>query len=175
MKNLIPSSLQTRALALASIFCAASASLQAQFIDLTANNIKVVFKNVDVVNSAGQTVTGTQATATLTETDSNGVITAKKQTFVQVSDGTGGTEQLVTQETTTATPDPFTGNFAVEKITKVRTTPVDTSGTAIGSTTVATTIEDEADVDEDDLDLPPTTTFTPVDPDLDIPVVISAE
>ena len=175
MKNLVPSSLQTKALALDSIFCAASASLHAQFIDLTANNIKVVFKNVDVVNSAGQTVTGTQATATLTETDSSGVITAKKQTFVQVSDGTGGIEQLVTQETTTATPDPFTGNFAVETITKVRTTPVDASGTAIGSTTVATTIEDEADVDEDDLDLPPTTTFTPVDPDLDIPVVISAE
>ena len=103
------------------------------------------------------------------------MITAKKQTFVQVSDGSGGNEQLVTQETTTATPDPFTGNFAVETITKVRTTPVDASGTATGSTTVSTTIEDEADVDEDDLDLPPTTTFTPVDPELDTPVVVSAE
>ena len=57
----------------------------------------------------------------------------------------------------------------------MRTTPVDASGTATGSTTVSTTIEDEADVDEDDLDLPPTTTFTPVDPELDTPVVISAE
>lgn len=174
MKKLNPSSLQTKALALASIFCAASASLQAQFIDFS-NNVKVVFKNVEVVNSAGETVSGTQATATVTETDSNGVITAKKQTFVQVSDGSGGNEQLVTQETTTATPDPFTGNFAVETITKVRTTPVDASGTATGSTTVSTTIEDEADVDEDDLDLPPTTTFTPVDPELETPVVISAE
>ena len=142
-----------------------------QFIDFT-NNVKVVDKTVDVVNSAGETVSGTQATSTVTETDSNGVITAKKQTFVQVSDGSGGNEQLVTQETTTATPDPFTGNFAVETITKVRTTPVDASGTATGSTTVSTTIEDEPDVDEDDLDLPPTTTFTPVDPELDIPVVI---
>ena len=148
--------------------------VQAKIIDF-ANNVKVVFKTLDVVNAAGATVSATQATATVTETDSNGVITAKKQTFVQVSDGSGGNEQLVTQETTTATPDPFTGNFAVETITKVRTTPVDASGTATGSTTVSTTIEDEADVDEDDLDLPPTTTFTAVDPELETPVVISAE
>ena len=174
MNTLISTNLRTKALAFASLFCAGSATVQAQFIDFT-NNVKVVFKTVDVVNSAGATVSATQATATVTETDSNGVITAKKQTFVQVSDGSGGNEQLVTQETTTATPDPFTGNFAVETITKVRTTPVDASGTATGSTTVSTTIEDEADVDEDDLDLPPTTTFTPVDPELDTPVVISAE
>ena len=118
----------------------------------------------------------TQATATVTETDSNGVITAKKQTFVQVSDGSGGNEQLVTQETTTATPDPFTGNFAVtdhhEGAHNSRRCKRNRNRR---STTVSTTIEDEADVDEDDLDLPPTTTFTPVDPELDTPVVISAE
>ncbi|MDB4358030.1 hypothetical protein N9Z22_01420, partial [bacterium] len=90
-------------------------------------------------------------------------------------DGNGGLEQIVTQETTTATPDSFTGNYAVEAITKVRTTPVDGSGTAIGSTTVSTTIVDDADVEEEDLNLPPTTTFVPVDPELDTPIVISAE
>ena len=117
MKTLISTNLRTKALAFASLFCAGSASVQAQFIDFT-NNVKVIFKTVDVVNSAGETVSGTQATATVTETDSNGVITAKKQTFVQVSDGSGGNEQLVTQETTTATPDAFTGNFAQRQLTQ---------------------------------------------------------
>ena len=159
---------------LGALLLSSSASLQAQFIDLT-QNVKVVFKNVDVTNSAGETVTATQATATVTEVDSDGVITAKRQTFVQVSDGNGGLEQIVTQETTTATPDSFTGNYAVEAITKVRTTPVDGSGTAIGATTVSTTIVDDADVEEEDLNLPPTTTFVPADPELDTPIVISAE
>jgi hypothetical protein len=38
-----------------------------------------------------------------------------------------------------------------------------------------TTVVNEEDVDEADLDLPPTTTFVPVDPELDTPIVISAE
>ncbi len=161
-------------LILSALLLASSASLQAQFIDFT-QNVKVVFKNVEVQNSTGQTITATQATATVTEVDSDGVITAKRQTFVQVPNGSGGLEQIVTQETTTATPDAFTGNYAVENVTRVRTTPVDEDGEAIGSTAVSTSIVDDSDVTEEDLNLPPTTTFVPVDPELDIPVVISAE
>jgi hypothetical protein len=172
MKTMFLNAFRTKALAVASLFCAGS--LQAQFIDLTANNIKVVFKTVDVVNSAGATVSATQATASVVSTDASGTITSKEQTFVQVSDGSGGIEQIINQVTKTATVDAFSGNYAVETITKVRTTPVDANGTATASTSIATTIEDETDVEAANLDLPPTTTFTPVDPNLDTPVVISA-
>jgi hypothetical protein len=172
MKNIVTNAFRTKALAIASLFCAGS--LQAQFIDFTANNIKVVFKTVDVVNSAGATVSATQATASVVSTDASGTITSKEQTFVQVPDGSGGIEQIVNQVTKTATVDAFTGNYAVETITKVRTTPVDANGTATGSTSVATTIEDESNVETSNLDFPPTTTFTPIDPNLDTPVVISA-
>ena len=173
MKNIVP--LRLKALALTSIFCAASANLQAQFISFDTNNVKVVFENVDLVNSAGDTVSATQATAIVTETDSSGVITSKKQTFAVVSDGSGGTEQLVTQETKTATPDPTTGIFEIVTIEQKKATPVDETGAATGSTVTATTFDIESDVDEDDLDLPPTATFTEVDEELDVPVVLSLE
>jgi hypothetical protein len=172
MKKIVTNAFRTKALAIASLVCAGS--LQAQFIDLSANNIKVVFKTVDVVNSAGATVSATQATASVVSTDASGTITSKEQTFVQVPDGSGGIEQIVNQVTKTATVDAFTGNYAVETITKVRTTPVDASGTATGSTSIVTTLEDDTDVEAANLDLPPTTTFAPVDPNLDTPAVISA-
>ena len=60
MKDIVTNGFRTKAIAIASLFCAGS--LQAQFIDLSANNLKVVFKTVDVVNSAGATVSATQAT-----------------------------------------------------------------------------------------------------------------
>ena len=172
MKNIVTKAFRTKALAIASLFCAGS--LQAQFIDLTANNIKVVFKTVDVVNSAGATVSATQATASVVSTDANGKITSRKQTFVQVPDGSGGTEQIVTQVLVVATPDGFVvGTYDVAKTTKVRTTPVLANGT-LGTTSTVTTDDDITDVLEVDLDLAPTTTFTPVDPNLDTPVVIRA-
>lgn len=174
MKKMIRSS-RVKALALASIFCAASANLQAQFISFDNNNVKVVFENVDLENSAGDTVTATQATAVVTETDASGVITSRTQTFAIVSDGSGGTEQVVTQETVTATPDPVTGVFEVVTIEQKKTTPVDVTGTAIGSTVTQTDFDFQSEVDEDDLDLPPTATFVTVDDELEAPVVISLE
>jgi len=172
MKNIVTNAFRTKALAIASFFCAGS--LQAQFMDLTANNIKVVFETVDVVNSAGATVSATQATASVVSTDANGKITSKKQTFVQVPDGSGGTEQIVTQVIVIATPDGFgVGTFDVDKTTKVRTTPVLANG-SLGSVTIVTTEDNRLDVEQNDLGLPPTTTFTPVNPELDTPVVISA-
>ena len=173
MKNIVP--IRLKALALISIFCAASGNLQAQFINFSNNNVKVVFKNVNVENSAGETVSGTQATAIVTETDESGVITSKKQTFIVVSDGSGGNEQLVTQETKTATPDQVTGIFEVVTIEQTKTTPVDETGTATGSTSTATVFDIQSEVNEDDLDLPPTATFTEVDEELDVPVVLSLE
>jgi len=173
MKNMITSSLRVKALALVSVLCAASGNLQAQFLNTT--NLKPIFKTVTTVNSAGETVTGVQASASTFVTDANGIITSKTQTEVQVSDGAGGQEKIVNQITTTATPDPVTGNYEVVTIDKKKTTPVDASGTPTGSTVTVNTFTDDTDVDEDDLDLPPANTFTPVDPELDIPVVISAE
>ena len=173
MKNIVL--LRLKALALTSIFCAASANLQAQFINFDTNNVKVVFEKVNVENSAGETVNGTQATAIVTETDASGVITSKKQTFTIVSDGSGGTEQLVTQETKTATPDPTTGIFEIVTIEQKKVTPVDETGAATGSTVTATTFDIESDVDEDELDLPSTATFAVVVEELDTPVVISLE
>jgi hypothetical protein len=173
MKKIIHFSARIKVLALASVFCAASGNLQAQFLDAT--NLKPVFKIVTTTNSAGETVTGVQASASTYSTDANGVITSKQQTEVQVSDGDGGQEKVVNQITTTATPDPITGNYEVVTITKEQTTPVNANGAATGSTVTVNGISDETDVDEDDLGLPTATTFTPVDPELDIPVVISAE
>jgi hypothetical protein len=107
-------------------------------------------------------------------TDASGAITSKSQTFVQVPDGSGGTEQIVTQVRVVATPDGFgVGTYNVDKTTKVRTTPVLANGN-LGTTTTVTTDDDSTDILEIDLDLAPTTTFTPVDPNLDTPVVISA-
>lgn len=173
MKNMIPSSLRVKALALVSVLCAASGNLQAQFLDST--NLKPVFKIVTTVNSAGETVTGVEASASTYSTDANGVITSKQQTEVIVSDGAGGQEKIVNQITKTATPDPVTGKYEVTTLIKKQTTPVDASGTAIGSTVTVNTLTDDTDVDEDDLNLPAATTFTPVSPELDTPVVISAE
>lgn len=163
-------------LLLSALLLASSTSLQAQFIDLTRSDIKVVFTTVNVVNSSGDTVTATQATAAVTEIDpATGEITAKRQTYVQVPDGNGGQETIVTQEATVATVDPVSGAFDVETTTQVLTTPVDAVGTPIAPTVTQETVVNVNDVDEADLDLPPTTTFVPVDPELDIPVVISAE
>jgi hypothetical protein len=177
MKTMFRNAIRTKALAVASLFCAGS--LQAQFIDLNADNVKVVFKTVDVVNSAGETVSASQATVSVVSTDASGTITSKEQTFVQVPDGSGGTEQIVEQVTTTATVDAFTGNYAVEAVSKKRTTPVevdaDGDATATASTKVSTTIADLSNVKEEDLDLPPTTTFTVVSDELETPVVISKE
>jgi hypothetical protein len=173
MKNMIPSSLRVKALALVSVLCAASGNLQAQFLNTT--NLKPIFKTVTTVNSAGETVTGVEASASTYSTDASGVITSKQQTEVQVSDGDGGQEKIVNQITKTATPDPITGNYEVVTITREETTPVDANGAATGSPVTVNGISDETDVDEDDLGLPTATTFTPVDPELDIPVVISAE
>ena len=172
MKNIVL--FRVRALALASIFCAASTNLQAQFITFD-DTVKVVFQSVEIVNSGGETVSATQATAIVTETDSDGVITQKEQTFVQVPDGSGGTEQIVEQKTTTATPDPVTGVFEVVTIEQTKTTPTDEEGTATGSTKTETTFDIASDVDEDNLDLTPTTTLSAPDPELDTPVVFSAE
>ena len=161
-------------LLLSALFCS-SVSLQADvFVDFTSN-VKVVFETKEVVNSAGETVTAVQATASVTETDENGVITAKRQTYVQVEDGSGGQETIVTQEATVATVDPVSGSYDVQTTTEVLTTPVDETGTATGDTTTETSVVDEEDVDQGDLDLPVSTTFIEIDPELETPVVISAE
>ncbi|MDE0861462.1 MAG: hypothetical protein OSA93_14965 [Akkermansiaceae bacterium] len=151
-------------------------SANAQFIDLEAGGVKVVFKTIDVVVN-GITFPATQASASVMETAADGTITAKLQTQVQVSDGSGGFEQRVTQETTVATLDTVTGTFDVQTTTEVLTTPVDTNGDPLAGATTTTTTEvvNEEDVDENALDLPPTTSFIAVDPVLDIPVLISPE
>lgn len=162
-------------LILSALLLASSTSLQANFIEFTSN-VKVVFTTVTVVNSNGDTVTATQATASVIETDpAKGQIIAKRQTYVQVPDGNGGQETIVTQEETVATVKP-SGAFDVETTTQKLTTPVDVNGNPIGATlTEEEPVFNLNDVDEADLDLPPTTTFVPADPQLDIPVVISAE
>jgi hypothetical protein len=175
MKNKFKTAFCTKAAAFASLLFAGS--LQAQtaaqlFIDLDAANQKIIFTTVDVVNSSGDTVTTTQGTVSTVATDANGVITSKSQSFVQVSDGAGGIEQILTQVLIIATPDSF-GFFSVDKTTKVRTTPVDASGTATGATIVVTTEDDSEDVASGNLGLAATTTFTPVNEELEGAVLIS--
>jgi hypothetical protein len=174
MKTKFKIALRTKAVAFASLLFAGS--LQAQqaqsFVDFDAADQKIIFTTVDVVNSSGVTVTTTQATLSTVVTNANGQITSKSQSFVQVDDGAGGTEQIITQVLTIATPDGF-GTFSVDKTTKVRTTPVDASGTATGAETVVTTEDDSEDVLAGNLGLAPTTTFTPVNPELEAAVLIS--
>jgi hypothetical protein len=170
MKNITSSSFRAKALALASIFCAASANLQAQFIDLSGNDVKVVFEQVDY---NGQTVT--EATASKrTGTLANGNVEAKEMTFKTVADGAGGYTRIVVQKTVTATLDSFNNTWSVTTTSTTASTPVDNQGTVIGGTTnTPATPTVISGLLENELDLPPTTSFTAIDPNLDTPVVIS--
>ena len=130
---------------------------------------KVVFNQVEI---DGFTVT--QATASVAETEADGTLTVRRQTYAIVPDGSGGFTRQVTQEETVATPDPQNpGSFDVETTTEELETPVDATDTATGATETETTVVLEEDVDEDNLDLPPTTTFEPIDENLDQPIVVS--
>lgn len=147
-------------------------SASAQFIDFGSGNVKVVF-NQQVVDGNVVSV----ATATITETDpATGATTVKRQTEKTVPSATGtGTERIVTEETTVATPDPTSpGVFSVETTTATKTTPIDESGNE-GATTEEEVVELDPLVLEDDLDLPASTQFVEIDPELDAPIVISAE
>ena len=131
-------------------------------------DVKVVFTQV-VIN--GNTVT--QAVATVTEVVGN-VTTVKRQIEVTVPTGNPASpfEKQVTQETTVAT---LTGNvYTVETTTDLFTTPLDVNQDPTGPVveTPGTPII-ENNVDPGDLDLPPSTTFTPVDDSLDDPIVFS--
>ena len=181
MKNIVPFPTRVKAVALTSVFCAGSMSLQAQTTFLDTTNLKPKFETVEVVNSAGETVTAIQASAATFETDANGVITSKelKEVVVEVAPSVVGEEitleKIVTQVTKTATPDPVTGVFEVVVIEQEKTTPVDAEGTETGATTTETAFDILSDVDEEELDLAPATSFVAIDPELEIPVVISAE
>ena len=129
--------------------------------------VKVVFAQVEV---DGYIVT--QATATISETNEDGDITVKRQSQVVVPDGSGGFTQRVTQEETVATVT-GPGVFSVTTTTDVLTTPLNASQTPSGTTTVDNTVVTDPSVDEEDLDLPQATTFTPIDEDLDDPIVVS--
>lgn len=139
----------------------------AQFITF-GPGVKVVFTQVV---EDGFTVT--KATATVSETAPDGTITVRRQTQVIVPDGSGGFTQIITQEETVASPDPMNpGVFSVTTSTEVLTTPIDSMGNE-GSTTSDVTVVTDPTVNEADLDLPPTTSFVPLDENLDEPVVIS--
>jgi hypothetical protein len=167
---MIAPSFRVKALALASIFCAASANLQAQFIDLSGNDVKVVYKQIDF---NGQTVT--EATASKrTGTLANGNVEAREMTFKTVSDGAGGFTRIVVQKTVTATLDSFTNEWSVTTTSNTAATPVDSQGTVVGGTTnTPATPTVLSGLEESELDLPPTTSFTAIDPNLDTPVVLS--
>jgi uncharacterized protein YdeI (BOF family) len=160
--------LRTKFLPLASLFFAGN--LQAQFIDLSGNDVKVVFDQVDY---NGQTVT--EATASKrTGTLANGNVEAREMTFKTVADGAGGFTRIVVQKTVTAAKDSFTGKWSVTTTSSTASTPVDGSGAVIGGTTnTPATPTVLSDLEENELDLPPTTSFAPFNAALDTPVVIS--
>ena len=143
---------------------------QAQFIDLSGNDVKVVYKQVDY---NGQTVTEAIASKR-TGTLANGNVEAKEMTFKTVADGAGGFTRIVVQKTVTATLDSFTNKWSVTTTSNTAATPVDNQGVVIGGTTnTPATPTVLSDLEESELDLPPTTSFTAIDPNLDTPVVIS--
>ncbi|MDA7879665.1 hypothetical protein N9A60_01435 [Akkermansiaceae bacterium] len=170
MKTLISTNLRTRALAFASLFCAGSASVQAQFINLSGNDVKVVFEQVDYNGQLVTEATASKRTGTL----ANGNVEAKEMTFKTVADGAGGFTRIIVQKTVTATLDLFNNKWSVTTTSSTASTPVDSQGTVIGGTTnTPATPTVISGLLENELDLPPTTSFTAIDPNLDTPVVIS--
>jgi uncharacterized protein YdeI (BOF family) len=168
MKTMFRNALRTKFLPLASLLFAGN--LQAQFIDLSGNDVKIVFDQVDY---NGQTVT--EATASKrTGTLANGNVEAREMTFKTVADGAGGLTRIVVQKTVTAAKDSFTGKWSVTTTSSSASTPVDGSGAVIGGTTnTPATPTVLSDLEENELDLPPTTSFAPFNAALDTPVVIS--
>ena len=167
---MIPSSLRAKALVLTSIFCAASANLQAQFIDLSGNDVKVVFKEVDYNGQTVVEATASKRTGTL----ANGNVEAREMTFKTVADGAGGFTRIIVQKTVTAVEDSFTGKWSVTTTSNTASTPVDSSGVVIGGTTnTPATPTVLGDLEENELDLPPTTSFTPFDAELEPEVPVS--
>jgi uncharacterized protein YdeI (BOF family) len=168
MKTMFRNAFRTKFLPLASLLFAGN--LQAQFIDLSGNDVKVVFDQVDY---NGQTVT--EATASKrTGTLANGNVEAREMTFKTVADGAGGFTRIVVQKTVTAAKDSFTGKWSVTTTSSSASTPVDGSGAVIGGTTnTPATPTVLSDLEENELDLPPTTSFAPFNAALDTPVVIS--
>ena len=140
-----------------------------QFIDFKNENVKVVFTQE---TSGG--VTSTIATATVIEQDPvSGAITVRRLTQKQTPDGSGGYTKVVTQETTVATPDSGNpGFYIVVTNTKTTTTTVDDEGNEGVPSETEVGVSDPA-VPVADLDLPQSTQFAPVAPDLDDPLVIS--
>jgi len=148
-----------------------ASSASAQFIDFESNNVKVVFNQQTV---GGNVVT--VATATITETSTSGIVTVRRQTEKIVPSSTGtGTEKIVTEEETLAIPNAAApGTFIVTATTTTKTTPIDEDGNE-GDTSEDSVVDVDTSVAEADLDLPQSTEFVELDPELDTPIVISAE
>jgi uncharacterized protein YdeI (BOF family) len=160
--------LRTKFLPLASLLFAGN--LQAQFIDLSGNDVKVVFDQVDYNGLTVTEATASKRTGTL----ANGNVEAREMTFKTVADGAGGLTRIVVQKTVTAAKDSFTGKWSVTTTSSSASTPVDGSGAVIGGTTnTPATPTVLNDLEDNELDLPPTTSFTPFNAALDTPVVIS--
>ncbi len=147
---------------------ASPASFAVAFIDYSAPGTKVRFTQ-EVVN--GYTVTQAQATVTTVDSDT-GEITVRRQTQVIVPDGGGGFDKIVTSEETVATPTGVEGVYDVTVRTEEVTTELDEEQQPTG-TPPATTNTEVVDEDVVDPDLPEATTFTPIEDELDQPVVIS--
>ncbi|MDA7880927.1 hypothetical protein N9A94_01320 [Akkermansiaceae bacterium] len=130
-------------------------------------NVKVVFTQVV---EDGFTVT--KATATVSETAVDGTITVRRQTQVIVPDGSGGFTKKETQETTVATPAGG-GVFSVETTTELLTTPLDGAQAPTAPTETTSETVTDPSVNEGDLNLPASTSFIPIIPELDEPIVIS--
>jgi hypothetical protein len=173
--------LRSKALAFAFVFSVGSAIVQADvtFIDFESPSVKLVHKQVNVqVN--GQTVLVDEAYITETpDPSSTGTRVTKVMTSYEYSDGAGGKVRVVTQQTTTATLDVFTGNYTIEKITKTLTTPLSANSVVNGSTTTSTVLAPTVtDVTFANLlanGILPALTFSAPTVDLDPPVTISPE
>jgi len=157
-----------KSLAASFLFFGSITVASADFIDLSAGNIKVIFTQVTI---DGFVVT--KATATTSVTDpGTGEITVKRMTQVIVPNGSGGFDLIVTEETTVATvtgPDQYD-----EVVTEdVMTTPLDGSQDPTGPETTTTSSVTTTGVTFDDLDLPPSSEFIPTDGELDEPVIVS--
>ncbi|MFT6861625.1 MAG: hypothetical protein ACJAVK_000177 [Akkermansiaceae bacterium] len=157
-----------KSLAALLLFFGSSTVASADFIDLSAGNVKVIFTLVTI---DGFVVT--KATATTSVTDSGtGTITVKSMTQVIVPDGSGGFNLIVTEETTVAT---ITGPDQYEEVVTedVMTTPLDAAKDPTGPETTTTSSETTTGVTFADLDLAPSSEFMPTDGELDEPIVVS--
>lgn len=147
---------------------------QAQFITID-EDVKVSFRNEMVSDGNGGFVMATVGSVTIKETDTQGNAVYKTLKEHSIPSEDGGTKKITTQtEMVVAEKQGAPGEFIVTTTTTTIETPVSSEGTE------GTPVESEAppvveEVQQEDLELPPTSTVEPLPDVLEQTPAVSAQ